>query len=356
MNPVRSVRVFWTHGMCSHDWRWAGNRMVLLEAALGGQADELLAGPADTQQPYTIVRSLRSAGGQLDVSFFVWSPLTAAAKAALVFDAPDTVEGGRFPFKRANLNGELKTGLMNDCLTDAVVYSGPAGEPIRTAMREAVCDALGGRNDPSGSCDLESGGAPGPVVIITESLGSKLVFDAVLAIAEGAQAKSPSAKAALSARLAQVGMLFMLANQIPILDIAGTPSSKGVAPAAAGGRSSLADFVRLITEARKTAPPSPAFGGLPAEAAGPFTVVAFTDPNDLLSYRLLREGLGLDARLVNVIVSNTTTYFGYVERPDTAHCGYGHNPYVIGLLMHGFRPDAPLPRGNVTAAGACASQ
>lgn len=84
------------------------------------------------------------------------------------------------------------------------------------------------------------------------------------------------------------------------------------------------------------------------------TVVAFTDPNDLLSYRLLPLAQGIaETRVVNVITSNSTTYLGYVERPDTAHCGYGGNVHVVGLLVHGYQPGQPMPSATVAENGAC---
>ena len=69
------------------------------------------------------------------------------------------------------------------------------------------------------------------------------------------------------------------------------------------------------------------------------TVVAFSDPNDLLTYRIVPEHLAEDFRefrVINVLVSNDTTYFGYLERPDTAHCGYPWNPHVFGMLARGL--------------------
>ncbi len=59
------------------------------------------------------------------------------------------------------------------------------------------------------------------------------------------------------------------------------------------------------------------------------TVVAFSDPNDLLSYRVAPSHLAGSLRvfrIVNVIVSNDTTCFNDVERPGKAHCGYARNP------------------------------
>ena len=94
-------------------------------------------------------------------------------------------------------------------------------------------------------------------------------------------------------------------------------------------RTSAGDVFGLLSRARRQALPG----------AGPMTVVAFSDPNDLLSYRIVPEHLAEDLkefRVINVLVSNDTTYFGYLERPDTAHCGYPWNPHVFGMLARGI--------------------
>ena len=55
------------------------------------------------------------------------------------------------------------------------------------------------------------------------------------------------------------------------------------------------------------------------------TIVNFTDPNDLLGYKLTEEFIKDEdqelARTINVIVSNYDTWVGFLERPDYAHCG-----------------------------------
>lgn len=88
------------------------------------------------------------------------------------------------------------------------------------------------------------------------------------------------------------------------------------------------------------------------------TVVAFSDPNDLLTYRILPEHLAEDFkefRVINVLVSNDTTYFGYLERPDTAHCGYPWNPHVFGMLARGYQAGKPLPSVSGLLGGNCPS-
>jgi hypothetical protein len=67
-------------------------------------------------------------------------------------------------------------------------------------------------------------------------------------------------------------------------------------------------------------------------------VVAFTDPNDLLSYRIPPGDtaiLGSDATVTNVITSNGGAILGYVENPYPAHTAYHQNMDVLRLLFGG---------------------
>jgi hypothetical protein len=60
-------------------------------------------------------------------------------------------------------------------------------------------------------------------------------------------------------------------------------------------------------------------------------------------------------RVINVLVSNDTTYFGYLERPDTAHCGYPWNPHVFGMLARGYRAGKSLYSVSGLLGGSCAN-
>lgn len=66
------------------------------------------------------------------------------------------------------------------------------------------------------------------------------------------------------------------------------------------------------------------------------TLVAFTDPNDLLSYTLQPEKYAREGIAVyNILVSNAPTYVGLLERPDYAHLDYLTNPDVGHLIACG---------------------
>jgi hypothetical protein len=110
--------------------------------------------------------------GRVDVTFFLWSRLVDEYRQRLAYDA----EVGA---TRASLNKELKLALTDSCLVDAIIYSGRNGDGIRVAMRKAVCRTLGGTTGATGPCDLSGAPAPRRIAFVTESIGSKILFDAL---------------------------------------------------------------------------------------------------------------------------------------------------------------------------------
>lgn len=346
--PSSSIKVLWTHGMCSHPSSWVDDRMKRLTDSIGGTAETLGVRPVGGHAATLRTDRIKLRSSTIDVMFLTWSPLTASYKAALAYDH-STHYGGTFPYTRASLNRELKRGLINDCMTDVVVYGGANGQTIRRAARESVCEAMGGRID-GATCNVPDGASPAALAFVTESLGSKVVFDAILSIwATAEKSDDKTAIPRLATSLASTRMIYMVANQLPLLDAAGTSTADRALEAALDRPTTPGhsrDVFDVISRARRHAAPT----------AKPMTVVAFSDPNDLLSYRIDTGHLAgdlKDFRVVNVIVSNDTTYFKYVERPDTAHCGYTWNPYVFGMIAKGYDAGKALPSVVGLAGGAC---
>lgn len=336
-------RVLWVHGMCRHDDLWAQQRARTLAAALGATYTPTpapLAGEAtwtDDMQ-FTVPSK-----GRVDVTFFLWSRLVDKYRQRLAYDADVGAT-------RATLNKELKLALTDSCLVDAIIYSGRNGDGIRVAMRKAVCRTLGGTTGATGPCDLSGAPAPRRIAFVTESIGSKILFDALRDLWASAlpdsglegPARKGETRSALARRSAQVSVIFMVANQLPLLD-----QASPLAPVNMPYEFSLKAVGDLVAESRsETVSP-----GLPN-----LTIVAFSDPNDLLSFRL-PETLAKPAmtRLVNVTVSNAWTFFGLVERPLLAHCTYMQNPVVVGIITHGYhggRLSAPAATGPDSACAA----
>lgn len=332
------LRVVWLHGMCQHKSNWAIKRNALVSRSVshGTQTSGLSYSKVRQNEPdrFTFEHSVN--GNSLEMRYLVWSPLTDPAKEAIKLDNNDN-------YTRADFNKGFKRGLINDCFSDAVVYSGTAGDPVRGWVRSEVCDALGGTYLSAGGCSFNENKPRRKTIFVAESLGSKILSDALISIWD---LSTDSNKAQLKRRMTDVQMVFLLANQIPLLSAAtysnGSSALKSTEP-------SLSPLVEIFARVR-----SPEKGrSLTAGPTSQLKFVAFSDPNDLLSYPLLGgKHTPAGISIANVIVSNDTTYFGKIERPDTAHCGYILNPVVLGAIFDGYN-GVSFTRREVGATNRC---
>jgi hypothetical protein len=329
------VRVLFVHGMCTHgesDWITTGWDPTVLAYFHSTSVTRSTLSPVDGIGIYD--REYEIGRNTISARFLVWSPLTRDAKATLDFDNPPSYQPpGQFTWKRATLNGQLKTLLLNDCLSDAVIYAGDQGSAIQGKLQDAICVALDGTLGGSG-CDFPAVNAhPNRrIIVVTESLGSRMVFDAIGALES--QVQGDAAQAALDEALSPVTEIFMLANQLPLLALARDTSATAVERRG----HSLVQALKVIADARARHIARQQQQGRPVTFADTLTLVDFTDPNDLLSYRIPPNDIALigpNARVVNVLVSNGPSYFGYVENPYPAHTSYGLNPAVLRLLFGG---------------------
>lgn len=305
--PGRSVDVLLVHGMCTHDVRWADETVAQLGSALGAPtmpgaapaAPDTARGPADGIE--IVERTITLRQGQLRVKALLWSPLTAPLKRQLDYD-----HSARLPAKRARLNAAAKDKLIDDCIPDALVYQGVARDAIQQRMAQAVRRAT------------EGAAADAPLLVLSSSLGSKILFDTLLRMDLAAQ---PT--------IGRIAFLVMAANQIPLLALADQQLPSGLAAAPREAIATPADSLHaLLRKRRASASPDGSVHNL--------ALVAFSDPNDLLTYTLEREryaGLGVD--VVNVLVSNAPTWLGLLERPEHAHGNYLLNPDVARMVACG---------------------
>jgi hypothetical protein len=300
LRPGEPLDVLWIHGQCPHDSAWVARRRAAIETYLGVSATQE---QGDTVEDVLIERwKFSTPSGDLRISFVIWSPLTESFRTRLHFDGT--------PPERASLNNDVKVNFMNACFVDPTVYAGPNGAHIRHAIKHVLCEALDGNFDlPTSSCNLTRTSPPRRLATVSESLGSKILFDGLRALMDSRDAVRQTRL--VLGRLDRLRYVYMVSNQLPLLDLADHPN---------GGTSSIRTVL----------------GALPDRAGHEPTVVNFSDPNDLLSYRLLPEVVGTNGRLINVIVSNRTTYFGYLENPVGAHAGYADNPWVIRYLIEGY--------------------
>jgi hypothetical protein len=373
--PGLPARVLWTHGMCTPNEgppsrAWWQVRTDDLIAAYTGAApvpDSIEKEPLPNGSTL-IKETLHSPGSQsssrtIELWFFDWAPLTAPYKPTGARD-PENPPDNRYRYDRATLNENLKQGLIKDCFADVVMYLGKNGDPIRSDTQTVLCEFFGGRLDPATGC--AGALATRATMLISESLGSSILFDGFRSLKFDYMREPPPtaagttatpAKGQYSVRLGGKGAtpgtsdfatrartnsrdvttamtsltsFFMLANQIPLMSLANGPrSGNGITP--------LEEFIAGAAELRPATAP-------------PLTIVAFVDPNDLLSFRLIPKSDR--ARIVNFVVSNADTYAGYAERPDEAHCNYVRNAYVMHAIVFGYAGGAPQ-RGPVNDPEPC---
>lgn len=326
-NGKKSLDIVLIHGMCTHDTRWARSAIDNLARTIDSSYNANWPDPPPPPEPNRIgvvTRIAPLSGGTVRFTALVWSPLTAPAKQRLAYDAtgtpndcskPENTEANCKP-KRAYINGEIKDRLMNDCLSDAMTYQGFSHQAIRNRMVQTMKRIIDEQ-------DTRSGGNPGPLVVVAESLGSKLMFDALNYMLSSPK-NDPLALSGQRAaeRLAQV---IMAGTPMPILGLADEPGSKPLTQV------QLVDSLQRFLVLRR------GVGMEQRKAVSKLKLVVFTDPNDLLSYRLLRaDYVSGDVDLANVLVSNRKTYFGLLEDPLGAHLGYWTNPDVQRLMVHGW--------------------
>ena len=298
MQSKTPVEVVSIHGMCTHGKEWVDKSVNRLDTNLPTlSVKDKRKDPVEGIEVYTTTFVDAAGDVRLRNHALVWSPLTANGKKALCYDSSyeePSCKGAPALNKRerGSINAAVKTTLMNDCLSDVVLYLGPDGKRIRKAFRASIDNIS----------KVSSGRRT--LVLISESLGSKILADAILE-----NDKDKSKRLDFLKRTEQV---FMAANQLPLIEL--TEDN-----AKSGGDSSWSRFLDEILPSR-------------ADATGKSVqVVAFTDPNDLLSYELRNRRYSS----ANAIVSNDTTWFGKLERPDTAHTGYLDNDSVWEFIVCG---------------------
>jgi hypothetical protein len=345
LNQDGPVDVIFVHGMCTHDEKWPPKAVQTLYEALGGSGEVALdAAPVEGTGITLYQKTLTLPGGKLRANAILWSPLTTPLKAQLCYDqthksagCPPAEAAKAYPYPRAAVNRILKDGILDDCLSDAVIYQGKARDDISGQMQKAIVQATatsGGQARPQGLL-AAAAAVPSsiPLVIVAESLGSKVAFDALWKLLA-----NDSTAAAGQRTIDRTAQIFMQANQLPILALAdkrldGTNALRAESAGAPGGGYPVDPIASLMRVRRASIM---AVDGKPAAVP---QVVAFTDPNDLLSYILAPSPHSQAAGypVVDVVLSNDKTYLGLAELPTTAHTGYGSNKAVQRLIACGHR-------------------
>jgi hypothetical protein len=330
----RSAEVLLVHGMCTHDASWAAQVVAQLTQALTDATTPPAArprtGPAVDPQIQIVPSTVETPAGRLRFDALIWSPLTVPLKRQLCYDqtdkSPICAGEPQYPFIRARINARVKDVLIDDCLSDAVIYQGVARDDIQRRMRDAILRVLAASDAPAGL----------PLMVVSESLGSKVLFDTLLRMTHeetGSRASQLSLRA-----VDRMRFLVMAANPIPLLSLADQQITGGDAGAVRQAVPVPPDSLQVLLQERLARRPR-------SLVNRSLTLVALTDPNDLLSYTLPAERYASeDVTVYNILVSNAPTWLGLLERPDRAHLDYLDNPDVGRLIACGLPSSALCKR------------
>ncbi|MDX1410748.1 MAG: hypothetical protein R3351_01200 [Nitrospirales bacterium] len=286
----------------------------------------------------TISRYLNNEGTQ-EILFYelVWAEITAHEKRVLNFDT-----SGRYQSRRASVNHTAK-GFLNDRISDPLIYVGESHIKILKSVDQAMCWTLYANWSelPDGAAQVCNRHEVASVadlqgykwVVITHSLGSRIVIDTMEFQARVVLKRFQSEPDAMKRNKAlnllrawknETIQVYMLANQLPLLQLGrGEPEVFGQFDSYCRPEGSHYDE-RIVKELQ---------------------IVAFSDPNDLLSYAIPPAYADeyMDSRLcptvVNVSVNVVPTFdlfkVGQIADPLSAHTEYDNNHRVIGLITRG---------------------
>lgn len=271
-------------------------------------------------------------------SELLWSPISDPAKASIAFD-----RSSQYTEKRAALNDSIKS-FINDKSPDPIIFSGVHQEKILASVGTALCWSLTHdwedlpletREECNGEfADAMKITARDDYAIITHSLGSRIALDALQRIVDQREnlAVSSEARQVMDILQDKKFSLFMLANQLPLLEVGQNPQEITGQQAAYCQADGEHYEQRLF---------------------GQTEIVAFSDPNDILSYPITPEFVDtyMESRIcpsvtnVTLNVAHVQSALGIVEfaDPSTAHSGYDKDARVVALMVAGDRGEGIAP-------------
>lgn len=257
-----------------------------------------------------------------------WSEITQPYKNIIAFDTTEQYSEYRVPF-----NNAMKDFLDN-ILPDPMIYLVDPNNLILHSAQQALCwlAQTDWDNIPNGQskvCPLKNVQlanriAEQNVMFITHSLGSEILLDTIISIANDIESLPKKEQAKILPTLQHKKVtLFMLANQLPLLLI-DKPLPRVHNKTAAYCQKTGKDYhLRIFDQ---------------------LNIIAFSDPNDILSYEIPQTFANeyLDSRLcakvTNVVVNVAPeiSAFGVgIVNPDAAHTDYDKSQKVIDLMVGG---------------------
>jgi hypothetical protein len=343
------------------------------------------------QRSYTYTRQ-DGTSTEVEISEITWSGLTAWLKfqelgadfsdkvpagdgRKLADDVPTTIAcpglaSPSYPYSRETLNRLIKESTLDSALSDAIIYVGTYGVKIEQGVAEVLCRLVSAKNyagtDRCQWRDADASKLHSPFIFMTHSLGSRIIFDTLLDL-DGHPTRETGpivedigkdGRLAVEQIILNTRSIYMFANQLPILTLADVPPTRK-----SDSTPSVIDLTHFkdTDERRKLGGPSAPASSVTKERSAPhllwfatvksslgpsqerqtvkLDVVAFSDPNDLLSYTIppwFEQDMGnLQFQITNVSVQNSFHWFNLIESPTAAHGDYMVNSAVWKVIRCG---------------------
>jgi hypothetical protein len=336
----RQLKILMVHGIGHHIPGYSGRLTEQLMRALGldvrdeDSKDFTLVNPKVSEDSLGHLRASRFSdkAGTRELVFYelTWSGITESMKQAIAFDSAT-----EYTFRRTQINGFMKS-FFNSHIPDPLIYLGEAHIPIIASVQQAFCwMTIGDWDDYADqsevACDVYNperalNWEEDDYTFITHSLGSRIIIDALQELGDWAmQQTAPEYVAMVQAFQDKRLPIYMMANQLPLLELGRKPASV---------RGQIKDYCRRSGSKYDD------------RMIGYLPIYAFSDPNDMLSYPIPPKFADeyLDSRMcpqftnVTLNVAAPINLFGLSEvaNPLSAHVGYEHDERVIALMAHGL--------------------
>ena len=268
----------------------------------------------------------------LNVNYLLWAPLTEEIKCDLAKDEETAPQKQAF--------ASFARDFIDNKLGDVVLYGGTFRDNVmRPSVQAALCLVTGGTPSKNGkSC--AAGPYSDPTVIITHSLGGYMLMDAIDDELRHENCDNALGTTAAAKILANTDYIYMMANQIALLDLS-TLRHYPRQPGGARPVDAVAQrFANCWTAIKPKSPSLLQANGV--EQPPEKQIVAFSDPNDILSWRLRPKDLKVprperrSVKLTDVYLSNGEFSIPLLfSDPTTAHTGYFDNQTVMNLMLCG---------------------
>ena len=250
---------------------------------------------------------------------------------------------GDYSLPRAKVNHAIKS-FMNQTIPDLLAYRGIEQEKIHRAVSESTCWTFAGGWDDlpvkgSHICKLDAHDKIDNILnedhfFVSHSLGSRIVIDTLSQTVDIVEDLAPTSDVAqkLFHTLQHKEMnLFMLSNQLPLLQIGQK-------------KPDITENIEAYCTAAEKKYAQRIFQKL--------NLVAFSDPNDILSYPVppYYADYHIDSRLcpniinVNLNVTHNKKLFGVnFANPAEAHSGYLEDDRIIAMIADGLSREKSHP-------------